>query len=199
MQDVLSKKMRADHYLGIKLHAQFYPRDFYKAWRAREYSTACIRFNFGDVVIPDVFTGEELDDETIMNWAIKVNEEDIRSQYRTVLELNPPSHKTFLEVDVSSNYIRNLVKFAANTGSSIEIVTNDNSRFTCYIDNDEESDCIVTNEIDSDYLDVLFPEEEARDDEEVRKAMTAAEEKIVEFVNGMKVEAEEKGGKEKVA
>jgi hypothetical protein len=122
----------------------------------------------------------------------------MKKKYRSVIELNPPSDKTFLEVDYSSSYIRNLVKFHANTGASIEIVTNDGSRFTCYIDDGEESDSIVTNEIDTDYLDALFDESD-KEDEEVRKRITAAEKELVDFVNKMKVVAEEENGKEKVA
>lgn len=198
IQEVLDNRMRADHNIGLKLHPQFYPRDFYKAWRLRQYSTACIRFNLCDGVMPDVFDGEELDDHSIMDWAIRVNEEEMRKKYRSVIELNPPSDKPFLEVDYTSSYIRNLVKFHANTGASIEIVTNDGARFTCYIDDDEKSDSIVTNEIDTDCLDALFDESD-KDDEEVRKRITAAEKKLAEFVNKMKVVAEEEDGKEKVA
>ena len=115
------------------------------------------------------------------------------------MELSPPENKTYLEVDYSSTFIRNLVKFHAQTGASIDIMTNDGSRFTCFIDDDEESDSIVTNEISTAYLDALFPENEISDDEEVKKAITTAESKLLEFVNKMKVEAEVDNGKEKVA
>lgn len=198
IQTELDRRMQADHYLGIKLHPQFYPRDFYKAWRLRQYSTSCIRFNLCDGVLPNKFKGEELDDQSIMDYAIRLNEEETRKKYRSILELNPPLGKPFLEVDYTSTYIRNLVKFQANTGSSIEIVTNDGSRFTCYIDNDEESDSIVTNEIDNEYLDVLFADSD-REDVEVRKEIAAAEKKLVDFINKMKVEADEANGKENVA
>ena len=95
-----------------------------------------------------------------MDFAIRLNEkEESRKKYRSVLELSPPSEVPFLAVDESSTFIRNLVKFHAHTGASIEIVTNDGSRFTCYIDDDKESDSIVTNEIETEYLDVLFLDE----------------------------------------
>lgn len=199
VMDVLGRRMHADHNIGLSIHPQFYPRDFYKAWRLRQYTTSCIRFNLCDGDIPKDFSGEELDDESIIDWAIKVNEEESLKKYRSVLELNPPSGKPFLEVDESSTFIRNLVKFHANTGASIEIVTNDGSRFTCYIDDDEESDSIVTNEIDTEYLEALFPESGNYEDEDVRKKITTAEKELVEFVNKMKVVADEENGKEKVA
>ena len=91
-----------------------------------------------------------------------------------------------------------MVKFHANTGASIEIVTNDGSRFTCYIDDDEESDSIVTNEIDNEHLETLFAELD-KDDVEARKKIAAAEKELVEFVNKMKVVADEDNGKERVA
>ena len=149
--------------------------------------------------MPEKFVGEDLDDQSIIDFAIRLNEEENRKKYRSVLELNPPSDTPFLAVDESSTFIRNLVKFHANTGASIEIVTNDGSRFTCYIDNDEESDSIVTNEIDTKYLDALFPDKAEEEDEEVRKTITEAENELVEFINKMKVVAEEENGKEKVA
>lgn len=199
VQEVLDKRMQADHYMGIKLHPQFYPRDFYKAWRLRQYNTSCIRFNISDGILPDKFECEDLDDQSIMDFAIKLNEEECRKKYRSVLELNPALDAPFLAVDESSTFIRNLVKFHANTGASIEIVTNDGSRFTCYIDDDEESDSIVTNEIDTEYLDVLFLDDKEKEDEDNRKKITTAETKLVEFINKMKVEADEENGKEKVA
>lgn len=199
VQEVLDKRMQADHYMGIKLHPQFYPRDFYKAWRLRQYNTSCIRFNISDGILPDKFECEDLDDQSIMDFAIKLNEEECRKKYRSVLELNPALDAPFLAVDESSTFIRNLVKFHANTGASIEIVTNDGSRFTCYIDDDEESDSIVTNEIDTEYLDVLFLDDKEKEDEENRKKITTAETELVKFINKMKVEADEENGKEKVA
>lgn len=199
IQEVLDSKMRADHNIGLELHPQFYPRDFYEAWKLRQYSTSCIRFNLCTGDLPENFDGEDLDDRSIVDFAIKLNEEETKKKYRSVLELNPPSGKPFLEVDYSSVFIRNLVKFHASTGSSIDICTNDGSRFTCYIDDDGESDNIVTNEIDSTHLDALFPESGDYENEEVRKQITAAENELVEFINKMKVVVCEKDGKEDVA
>lgn len=199
IQNSLNNRMKADHSIGLKLHPQFYPRDFYKAWRLRQYTTSCIRFNISEGQMPIMFESEDLDDHSIMDFAIKLNEEESKKKYRSVLELNPPLGVPFLAVDESSTYIRNLVKFHANTGASIDIVTNDGSRFTCYIENDEESDSIVTNEIDSMYLDILFLNKEEKENEEVRKKIKDAEQEIIEFVNKMKIEANEENGKENVA
>ncbi len=199
IEDILNGRMQADHFMGVKLHPQFYPRDFYQAWKLRQYTTSSIRFNVSEGDIPKEFTGDLLDDGSIMNFAIKVNEEECSKKYRTVIELNPPVGKPFMEVDYDSTYIRNLVNFHAKTGASIDIVTNDGSRFSCYIDNDEKSDKIVTNMIDSKYLDDLFPESGDYNNEEVRNKIAAAEKELVEFVNKMKVVADEENGKEKVA
>lgn len=199
LQEVLGNRMRADHNIGIMLHPQFYPRDFYKAWKSHELTTTSIRFNICEGSLPLCFKGEELEDQSIMNFAIKLNEEECKKKYRSVLELNPPIDKLVMEVDYSSVFIRNLVKYHANTGASIEICTNDGSRFTCFIDDDEESDSIVTNEIDTEHLEAFFPESGNFEDEEVRKKITTAEIELVEFVNKMKVVADDKNGKEKVA
>ncbi len=199
IEGVLNQRMEADHFMGIKLHSQFYPRDFYKAWRLRQYTTTSLRFNVSEGELPKYFGGDQLDDHSIMDFAIKVNEEECSKKYRTVIELNPPLGKPFMEVDYDSKYIRNLVNFHAMTGASIDIITNDGSRFSCFIDNDEESDKIVTNEIDTACLDDLFPESGDYNNEEVRNKIAIAEKELMEFVNKMKIVADEENGKEKVA
>ncbi len=199
IEAVLNQRMEADHYMGIKLHPQFYPRDFYKAWKLRQYTTSSIRFNVSEREIPKDFSDDQLDDHSITGFAIKVNEEECIKKYRTVIELNPPVGKPFMEVDYDSKYIRNLVNFHATTGASIEIITNDGSRFSCFIDDKEESNKIVTNEIDTAYLDDFFPESGDYDNEEVRSKIAVAEKELVEFVNKMKIVVDEENGKEKVA
>lgn len=199
LQEVLNKKMKIEHNIGIELHPQFYPRDFYKAWELRQYNTQSIRFNLSEGALPPAFEREDIEDQTVMDFAIKINEEEQRKKYRTTLELNPPEDKPFLEVDYSSVFIRNLVKFHANTGASVDIVSNDGARFKCFIDSDEESDSIITNEIETEYLNALFPEYGNYDDEEVRKAITKAESKLIEFIAKMKIEANNINGKEEVA
>lgn len=199
LQEVLNKKMSSEHYIGLELHPQYYPRDFYKAWKLRQYSTQSIRFNLSECDLPSAFDRNDYEDQSIMDFAIKINEEEQRKKYRTILELYPPEDKLFLEVDYSSVFIRNLVKFHANTGASIDLITNDGSRFKCFIDDDEESDSIITNEIENEYLNALFPEDGNYDDEEVRKAITNAENKLLEFINKMKIEANDINGKEDVA
>lgn len=199
LQEVLNKKMVNEHYIGLELHPQFYPRDFYKAWKLRQYSTQSIRFNISECALPANFEREDMDDQYITDFAIKINEEEYRKKYRATLELNPPEDRLFLEVDYSSTFIRNLVKYHANTGASIDIITNDGSRFKCFVDDDEESDSIITNEIENEYLDALFPEDGNFDDEEIRKAITKAENKLIEFINRMKIEANDINDKEEVA
>lgn len=188
---VVGDKMIADHNIPIDMHPQFYPKDFYKAWNLHQHHTARLRFNINEGNLPAVFEGEQLDDETIMGFAIQLNEENIRKKYRTVLELNPAEHGALLLVDEDSTYIRNLVKFSANTGSSIEIVTSDNSSFRCYIEDEQESENIVTNEIETSFVEALFG-----DDAEAREK---AEGEVLTFVNGMKYTADEKNEKETAA
>lgn len=175
---VLGDKMMAMHSIGIEMHPQYYPKDFYKAWRLHQHHTARLRFDITAGDVPEDFIINDLDDDSIVAFAIKVNEEAQRSKYRTVLELSPAENNVPLLVDESSNYIRNLVKFHAQTGSRIEIETNDGARFSCYIDDEEESSSIVTNEVETDLLDVLF-DDKAEDKDK-------AEEALLAFVNGMK-------------
>lgn len=176
--ECIDERMQRDYYIGIELRPQYYPKDFYKAWTLRQYHTARLRFNISEGQLPAIFDNTELDDDSIMGFAIKVNEEAKRNKYRTVLELYPPESSVILPVDTDSNYIRNLVKFSAQTGSSIDIVTTDGAKFRCFIDEDEESESIVSKELDTSLLDTLFDERaEDRD---------AVEQKVLEYVNGMK-------------
>ena len=137
--------------------------------------------------LPSDFAVEEYDDESIMGYALKANEESLKKKYRTVIELNPPDNESCLYVDEDSNYIRNLVRFSASTGNSIEIVTHDGAKFVCFIDEEGESDKVVTNEFDTELLDLLFDEESENRE--------GTEQKVLEYVNGMKytVDNEERG------
>lgn len=191
--ECIDKRMQRDYYIGIELHPQYYPRDFYKAWTLRQHHTARLRFNISEGQLPANFDNAELDDDGIMGFAIKVNEETKRNKYRTVVELYPPESAAILPVDTESCYIRNLVKFSAQTGSSIDIVTLDGAKFRCFIDEDEESESIVSNEFDTRLLDTLFDgRAEDRD---------AVEQKVLEYVNGMKytVDKNEKQEEEEAA
>ena len=174
----INDKMQTEYYMGIELLPQYYPKDFYKAWRLHQHHTSRLRFNINEGELPQNFDRNEWDDDSIMGFAIKTNEESFRKKYRTVLELNPPEDIPYLFVDEDSTYIKNLVKFSANTCSRIEIVTSDGAIFNCYIDDAEESDSIVCNELDVDLLDALF--DEATDERE------QLETQILEYVNGMK-------------
>lgn len=187
----INERMQPEHFIGIELHPQYYPKDFYKAWRLHQHHTARIRFNISEGQLPREFEDKECDDNGIMDFALKVNEEESRRKYRTVLELNPPENETSLFVDEDSTYIRNLVKFSACTGSRIEIITQDGAKFVCYIDEEAESDSIVCNELDAEVLDALFDA-----DTEDRGS---AELKVLTFVNGMKYVVDKDERKEDAA
>ena len=191
--ECINNKLQCKHFIGVELRPQYYPKDFYKAWTLRQYNTTKLRFNISDGQLPITFDKTELDDNSIMEFAIKVNEDTKREKYRTVLELYPPENSEILPVDTDSTYIRNLVKFSAQTGSSIDIVTLDGARFKCFIDENEESESIVSNEFDTSLLDTLFDEHtEERD---------VIELKVLEYINGIKytVDKDEKLEKEEAA
>lgn len=174
----INERMQVEHYIGVELFPQFYPKDFYKAWRMHQHHTARIRFNISESQIPSSFDESEMDDESIMGFALKVNEDCCRKKYRTVLELNPAEDKGCLYIDEDSVYIKNLVRFSAQTGNRIEIITTDGAKFVCYIDEEEESDSIVCNELEAELLDVLF--------DKYAEERESAELKVLEFVNAMK-------------
>ena len=187
----VSDRMMCDCSIGIELYPQFYPKDFYQAWRLQQHHTSRLRFNMCGNDLPSDFAVEEYDDESIMGFALKTNEETLKKNYRTVIELNPPDNESCLYVDEDSNYIRNLVRFSASTGNSIEIVTHDGAKFVCFIDEEGESDKVVTNEFDTELLDLLF-QEEAENRE-------GTEQKVLEYVNGMKYTVDNEEKKEAVA
>lgn len=198
IQKVLDNGMRKNYFIGIELLPQYYPLDFYKTWRLHENATNRLRFNVGSVDLPRESYQKLCDDDTLTGWAIAMNEETT-SHYSTTIELNPPADQLTLPVDESTTFVKNLVNYSAATGSSIEIITRDGSRFTCYINKDEESDKVVTSSIDEEFLDILFTDNEYMDIEKRQKYVAIAEEKIVEFVNHMKVSAKEENGQEKIA
>ena len=187
----INQQMQSRHFIGIELHPQYYPKDFYKAWRMHQHHTARIRFNISEGQLPPDFDDKECDDESIMGFALRINEEEARRKYRTVLELNPPENESSLYVDEESTYIRNLVNFSACTGSRIEIITQDGAKFVCYIGEEAESDTIVCNELDADWLENLFGEQ--------TEDRAKSELKVLEFVNGMKYIVDKDERKEEAA
>lgn len=178
MMKVLGDAMMRNCNIGISMYPQFYPKDFYKAWRQHQHHTARLWFAITDGEIPKNFDNEPQTDDSIMGFALKVNEESQRKKYKTELVLSAAQNDLPLLVDEDSVYIRNLVNFHAMTGSPIVIETSDGARFTCFIDDEEDSAKIITSEIDKCLLDVLFGEAEGDID--------TAERKVMEFVNGMK-------------
>ena len=175
----VNKRMLAECHIRVELRPQFYPRDFYKAWKMHEHHAQRLRFNLSENELPEGFADMEIVDDSIMGFILKANEELLRkTKYRTTIELNPPENVPCLFVDKESTYISNLVKFSASTGNRIEIVTSDGATFTCYIDDDSQSDSIVSNEFDANLLDALF--------EEHPEELENVEMQILEYVNGMK-------------
>lgn len=187
----INERMLNECYIGVELHPQFYPMDFYKAWRMQQHHTARIRFNICEREVPADFSESGHEVESIMGMALKLHEEAKRDELRAVLELNPPVNQACLYVNEESNYIKNLVNFSAVTGSSIEIITHDGAKFTCFIDEDGESDKVITNEFETDYFEALF-DKQVEDKAE-------AEQKVLEFVNGMKYIADKEDKREDVA
>lgn len=183
MTTVLDKALRRSCYIGISMHPQYYPKDFYKAWRMHQHHTSRLWFGLTDGEIPQSFRTEPQTDDTIMGFALEVNEELQRKKYRTELVLSSAQNNTPLFVDEDSVYIRNLVNFHALTGSPIVIETSDGARFTCFIDDEEDSANIITSEIDRNILDILFGEAEGD--------VATAESKVMEFVNRMKYEVDD--------
>lgn len=183
MTTVLDKALRRSCYIGISMHPQYYPKDFYKAWRMHQHHTSRLWFGLTEGEIPQSFRTEPQTDDTIMGFALEVNEELQRKKYRTELVLSSAQNNTPLFVDEDSVYIRNLVNFHALTGSPIVIETSDGARFTCFIDDEEDSANIITSEMDRNILDILFGEAEGD--------VATAESKVIEFVNRMKYEVDD--------
>lgn len=183
MTTVLDEALRRSCHIGISMHPQFYPKDFYKAWRMHQHHTSRLWFGLTEGEIPKGFRTEPQTDDTIMGFALEVNEELQRKKYRTELVLSSAQNNTPLFVDEDSVYIRNLVNFHALTGSPIVIETSDGARFTCFIDDEEDSANIITSEMDRNILDILFGEAEGD--------AATAESKVMEFVNGMKYEVDD--------
>ena len=183
MTTVLDKALRRSCYIGISMHPQYYPKDFYKAWRMHQHHTSRLWFGLTEGEIPQSFRTEPQTDDTIMGFALEVNEELQRKKYRTELVLSSAQNNTPLFVDEDSVYIRNLVNFHALTGSPIVIETSDGARFTCFIDDEEDSANIITSEMDRNILDILFGEAEGD--------AATAESKVMEFVNSMKYEVDD--------
>ena len=173
--------------IGIEMNARRYPMDFYKLWRSQEHHTARIRFGIGSresVPLDDVDNGNSL-----VGHILQIELASYKGGYKSALDLEPREKGGVLHVDDSSEYIRSLVKYSAQTGTPVELITLDGSSFKCFIDSDLESDDkIVTGDLEKEYLEQLFATGDCAKD--------IAEARVLEFVNGMKYVVDEKEEKQ---
>ena len=181
------EKGLAAYNIGIEMVAQRYPRDFYKLWRAQEHRTARIRFGIGSresVPLDDVDNGNSL-----VGHILQIELASYKGGYKSALDLEPREKGGVLHVDDRSEYIRSLVKYSAQTGMPVELITLDGSSFKCFIDSDLESDDkIVTGDLEKEYLEQLFATGDCSKD--------IAEARVLEFVNGMKYVVDDKEEKQ---
>lgn len=173
----------AAYNIGIEMAAQRYPMDFYKLWRAQEHHTARIRFGIGSreyVPLDDI-----RNDNSLVGHILELERASYKGGYKSALDLEPKEKGGVLYVDEASEYIRALVEYSAQTATPIELITHDGASFECFIDSELESDDkIVTVEMEKGHLERLF------DSADEGKAV--AEEKVLQFVNAMKYQVDNK-------
>ena len=193
LEKTLHKAMMGEHHIGVTLHPQYYPADFYNTWRYRQYNTHAIRFLISDSSLPEAIQKKQWTEDSITGPLLTFCEEAARSGYPSVYELRKRPNENYMAVDYDSAIIRQLVNLQAVTGGGIELVTKDGERFECFIDSDEQSQKIVTSEIDKGYLDALFPDEGVTRNPEAEHQRREAEQHVLEYVNRMKEAATEVG------
>ena len=182
LQKGLGDRMK-EHYIGLEMSAQRYPKDFYSMWRSKQHHTARLRFNIA--VRTGIPSSERTPDHSLVGHILALEEACNASGYKSSIDVAAPEKGGVLYVDESSDYIRSLVEYSATTASPIELITTDGTSFNCYIDSDLESDDkIVTVEIATEHLENLFGK-----DEDARKLSEA---KVLEFVNSMKYVVDDK-------
>ena len=184
IQKVASDAMESQHYIPVELCAERYPKDFYRLWRMQQHHTSGLMFSISEEeMISDMLASGE--DGSIVGHMMGLEAASMRDGYRSALRVLPKEKGGVMYVDEKSEYIRSLVRYSAKTSSPIELVTSDGASFECYIDSDLESDDkIVSSEIETEYMNALF-----ENDEDNRKN---AEQKVIEFVNGMKHQVDDK-------
>lgn len=174
----------AAYNIGIEMAAQRYPMDFYKLWRAQEHHTARIRFGIGSREHPPLDDMMNYDN-TLVGHILELERASYKGGYKSALDIEPKEKGGVLYVDESSEYVLALVEYSAQTATTIELITHDGASFECFIDSDLESDDkIVTVEMDKEHLERLFDSH--------GEAKAVAEEKVMEFVNSMKYQVDDK-------
>lgn len=179
IQDVFNKVLEQDkHEFQIELKAQRYSKDFYRLWETQKNVAGTLRFNVSDSIVRD---GNEVD------YLLSIEEMSRENDIRTTLELKPKVEGEVLRLNVSSDYVKKLVHASAGSASTIELVTIDGAVFECFINTDLEfDDKIIAHEIDIEVLDALFSKDEDK--------VANADQKLIEFCNMMKKEAEDEEG-----
>lgn len=182
---------------GFEILPDYYPVDLFTVWEKYQAHVQSMRFGLPNMEKEEILqlVGELKEkspsyyDDSLMGSYLDVMLAQKQAKYKGRYTIMPEDRKTALFVDKSSQFMRNMLTFAAAVDEPVELVTNDGGVFRCFIDNDEDtSDKIVSHEFNDNYLEMLFKDVK-RDGSKVEpEDRLKAEEEVVEFMNSMKHE-----------
>ena len=91
-----------------------------------------------------------------------------------------------LIVDKTSAIMRNLLSYSAALDMPVELITSDGASFRCYVDAESENlSKIINRDFNCTLLEYLFNSKKKNGEDVSDEDISAVEEQIVEFINGM--------------
>ncbi|MGN0258395.1 MAG: hypothetical protein ACI4CA_08510 [Bacteroides sp.] len=199
----LSAALYTKQCYSLEILPEYYPEDLYQLWERLQQHTCALRFSVpqmdADAILSRVeqlkMQGKEYFDDSLMAPLLQLALEAKKANYRHLYNVMPEDKDLALYVDKSSLFIKNLITLSRATEMPVELVTKDAGTFKCFVEADEENtDKIVCREFDANLLEQLFTKKK-KDGEALQQGdITRIEGEILEMLNGMKHEAEDKDG-----
>lgn len=181
---------------------EYYPEDLFEAWEKLQRNVQAMRFGVPEMTPDEIVQkvnalkeqGKEYFDDSLMSPLLQLAVEAKKAKYKQLYTVMPEDKKTALYVDKTSVFMKNLITLSRAINMPVELVTSDAGTFRCFVETDEDNtDKIVCREFDAELLEQLFSKKKNGETLE-HSDINKIEGEIVEMLNQMKHESEDKEG-----
>jgi len=190
----LTQVLYHDHCYSVDIIPDYYPEDLFKAWTNLQQHITALRFGTPneepDEIIRKVeqlkAKGKEYFDDSLMSSILQLAFEAKKAKYKQMYTISTEEKNSVLIVDKTSAIMRNLLSYSAALDMPVELITSDGASFRCYVDAESENlSKIINRDFNCTLLEYLFNSKKKNGEDVSAEDISAVEEQIVEFINGM--------------
>jgi hypothetical protein len=130
--------------------------------------------------------GKDYFDDSLMSSILQLAFEAKKAKYKQMYTISTEEKNSVLIVDKTSAIMRNLLSYSAALDMPVELITTDGASFRCYVDAESENlSKIINRDFNCTLLEYLFNSKKKNGETVSAEDISAVEEQIVEFINGM--------------